>query len=68
MINILTPLLGLLSALAFTLAAAEPAPWFTWRSKADGALVCSQTALGPGWEKSSGPYKDSHCEKPNVVK
>ncbi|QJE03603.1 hypothetical protein HH212_24965 [Massilia forsythiae] len=45
------------------LADAAPAPWFQWRSLADGSLVCSQTPLGPGWEKSSGPYRDAHCEK-----
>ena len=43
--------------------AAEPAPWWKWRSKIDGALVCSQTTLGPGWEKAYGPYRDARCEK-----
>jgi len=43
---------------------AAPAPWWKWRSKIDGALVCSQTQLGPGWEQAYGPYKDSRCEKP----
>jgi hypothetical protein len=42
---------------------AGPAPWWQWRSKLDGRLACSQTPLGPGWEKAAGPYKDSHCEK-----
>ena len=42
---------------------AAPAPWFKWRSKLDGQQVCSQTPLGPGWEKATGPYQDSHCEK-----
>lgn len=44
-------------------AFARPASWFKWRSKVDGALVCAQVPLGPGWEKASGPYQDSHCEK-----
>jgi len=44
-------------------ATAGPAPWYQWRSKVDGRLVCSQTALGKGWEQASGPYRDSHCEK-----
>ena len=48
--------------------AAAPAPWFQWRSKVDGALVCSQTPLGPGWEKANGPFRDSHCEKLFAVK
>lgn len=43
--------------------AAAPAHWFKWRSKLDGALVCSQTPLGPGWEKAAGPFADSHCAK-----
>ena len=42
---------------------AAPAPWYQWRSKANGGLVCSQTQLGPGWEKADGPYRDAHCEK-----
>lgn len=51
-----------LLALAAGRLAAEPAPWYQWRSKIDGQLACSQTPLGPGWEKSSGPYQDSHCQ------
>jgi len=47
---------------------AEPAPWFQWRSKATGTLVCTQTPLGPGWEKASGPYRDARCEKRMPVK
>jgi len=42
---------------------AKPAPWWKWRSKVDGSLACAQTTLGPGWERSYGPYKDSRCEK-----
>jgi hypothetical protein len=42
--------------------AAEPAAYWQWRSKVDGRLVCSQTPLGGGWEKASGPYQDSHCQ------
>lgn len=43
--------------------AAEPAPWWKWRSKIDGKLFCSQTSLGPGWEKAYGPFRDGRCEK-----
>jgi hypothetical protein len=43
--------------------AAAPAPWFKWRSKLDGKQFCAQVSLGHGWEKASGPYQDSHCEK-----
>ena len=53
---------ALLASLWLT-AVAGPAHWFQWRSKIDGKLVCSQTPLGPGWEKATGPYRDSHCEK-----
>jgi hypothetical protein len=59
---------GILLALAAAHLAAEPAPWFQWRSKFDGKQVCAQSALGPGWEQASGPYKDSHCGKRIVVK
>lgn len=55
-------LCGLLLAAPIVLNAA-PAPWFQWRSKANGSLACSQTPLGPGWEKFSGPYRDARCEK-----
>ena len=51
-----------------TAAAAKPAPWFQWRSKANGSLTCSQTPLGPGWERAAGPYRDARCEKLIVAK
>jgi hypothetical protein len=60
--------LGAFLVLACALAQAGPAPWFKWRSKVDGALVCAQTSLGPGWEKAAGPYRDSHCEKLIIAK
>lgn len=59
---------ALLPALACSLALAKPAPWFKWRSKLDGALACSQTPLGQGWEQASGPYRDSRCEKLIIAK
>lgn len=54
---------GTLLACLCVAALAGPAPWFKWRSKIDGKLSCSQTPLGPGWEKAHGPFKDSHCSK-----
>lgn len=57
---------GLLTACM--VAAAAPAPWYKWRSKVDGTLSCAQSTLGFGWELASGPYKDSRCEKPALVK
>lgn len=55
--------LGFVLIGVLTGAAAKPAPWFQWRSKATGALACSQTPLGPGWERGAGPYRDGRCEK-----
>lgn len=60
--------LGAFLAFASAQPQAGPAPWFKWRSKADGALVCAQTSLGHGWEKAAGPYRDSHCEKLIIAK
>jgi hypothetical protein len=54
----------ILLGIAAASALARPAPWFSWRSKSTGALVCAQTPLGPGWERATGPYQDSHCTKP----
>jgi len=59
---------GLLIATVCAGALARPASWFQWRSKADGALACSQTPLGPGWERAAGPYRDARCEKLIVAK
>ncbi|RZA33904.1 MAG: hypothetical protein EOP92_18425 [Lysobacteraceae bacterium] len=60
----------LLLALGLTahVALAGPAPYYQWRSKLNGTTACSQTPLGPGWEKSAGPYRDARCEKPIVAK
>ncbi|MEW6373571.1 MAG: hypothetical protein AB1584_21830 [Pseudomonadota bacterium] len=63
-----TILSGCLLAAACVAAIAKPAPWYQWRSKADGALACSQTPLGPGWERAAGPYQDARCEKRIVAK
>jgi len=60
---------GLTLALAVpALVRAEPAPWYQWRSKATGSLVCSQTPLGHGWERFDGPYRDARCEKRRAAK
>ena len=65
--NAIAFLLGCTLALP-VLTGAAPAPWYQWRSKANGSLVCAQTSLGPGWERASGPYRDAHCEKPTIAK
>jgi len=41
---------------------AAPAPWYQWRSKLDGELICRQVSPGPGWEKAIGPFQDPHCK------
>lgn len=56
--------LALLLALSCLPSLAGPAPWYQWRSKLDGTLACSQTPLGQGWDRASGPYRDSRCERP----
>lgn len=55
--------IGAILACVSMALAAGPAPWYQWRSKVDGKLACAQTSLGHGWEKASGPYRDSHCKK-----
>lgn len=60
--------IGALLACGCAALAAAPAPWFKWRSKLDGKQFCAQTSLGKGWEKASGPYQDSHCEKLIIAK
>lgn len=44
-------------------ALANPAPWYRWRSKVDGKVVCAQVMSPEGWQKDSPPYQDSRCEK-----
>lgn len=44
-------------------ALAAPAPWYRWRSKVDGKVVCAQVMSPQGWQKDSPPYEDSRCEK-----
>lgn len=55
-------------ALVASPSSAAPAAYWQWKSKLTGALACSQTPLGEGWEKSNGPYRDARCEKRIVVK
>lgn len=59
---------ALLLILCWSAVQARPAPWYRWRSKLDGSTTCSQVPLGPGWEKESGPFRDSRCEKPILAK
>jgi hypothetical protein len=62
------PLLAIFIALAHIPASAGPAPWYKWQSKLDASTACSQTPLGAGWERVAGPFRDSRCEKPGIIK
>ncbi len=53
----------LLTCCYLPLALAKPAPWFIWRSKVNGESYCAQISPGANWIKSTGPYKNPHCEK-----
>ncbi len=47
------------------LAAAGPAPYYQWQSKADGTVICRQTPPGHGWELLNGqPFRDLNCTQP----
>jgi hypothetical protein len=49
----------------FALAAqAAPMPFYLWQSRLNGHLACSQTSLGDGWVRLSGPYSDAGCHQP----
>jgi hypothetical protein len=46
----------------FSLTAwSEPAAWYWWVSKIDGARVCLQTSPGDGWYRERGPYRNARC-------
>lgn len=55
--------LAFATALLAISALAGPAPWYKWRSKLNGDIVCTQTSPGRGWAQDSGPYKDARCEQ-----
>jgi hypothetical protein len=47
------------------LAAAGPAPYYQWQSKADGTVICRQASPGHGWELLNGqPFRDLNCTMP----
>lgn len=54
-------LLLILSLLPALPAQAEPAPWYWWASRVDGARVCRQTSPGEGWRRERGPYPSARC-------
>lgn len=56
--------LALLACLALCApqAGAAPAPWYQWRSRIDGRLLCAQTSPGPGWERQAPPFEGPGCQ------
>jgi hypothetical protein len=56
-------LIGLLIAIAPTVATAQSAPWYKWRNS-QGREFCLQNDPGSGWTRVAGPFKDARCEKP----
>lgn len=56
--------LSVLLLAASTLALAAPAPWYLWKSRADGSLFCAQASPGEGWERGTLPYADAGCRRP----
>lgn len=65
---VLKLLVVLICTLVYGALDAAPAPWWKWRSKIDGQLVCSQSPLGEGWERAYGPFRDGRCEKLIVIR
>lgn len=55
---------ALAAAVALSASAAS-APWFKWRSKLNGTIICTQVMHG-AWEKADGPFKDARCELPGT--
>nr|WP_312507736.1 hypothetical protein [Pseudomonas luteola] len=53
---------GLLLIVSLSIAAA-PAPFFKWRSKFNGQVVCQRTSPGDGWERLAGPFRDIGCQQ-----
>lgn len=45
-------------------AASAPAPWYLWRSLANGQEACAQASPGEGWRRAGGPYLDAACRRP----
>jgi hypothetical protein len=49
----------------FCIAAyASGAPWYKWKNRVDGTIICAQTTPGEAWFKYQGPFMESRCRKP----
>lgn len=53
----------LLASAVAAAALAAPAPWYKWRSKLNGTVICTQVMHG-AWERFEGPFTDAQCERP----
>jgi hypothetical protein len=51
-------------ALVCVAAFAAGAPWYKWKNKFDGAILCLQTSPGETWYVFQGPFMESQCRKP----
>jgi hypothetical protein len=54
----------LLLALVCSAAFAAGAPWYKWRNRVDGTILCLQISPGETWYKYQGPFMESQCRKP----
>jgi hypothetical protein len=58
--------IAVLVALVLVCAAAfaSGAPWFKWKNKFDGTILCAQISPGETWFVFQGPFMESQCRKP----
>jgi hypothetical protein len=45
-------------------AFASGAPWYKWKNRYDGTILCAQTSPGETWYVIQGPFMESQCRKP----
>ncbi|ADE11593.1 conserved hypothetical protein [Sideroxydans lithotrophicus ES-1] len=53
---------GMLLLLCFG-AFAAGAPWYKWKNRTDGTIICAQISPGEAWYRFQGPYMESRCSK-----
>ena len=54
----------ILLALVCVAAFASGAPWYKWKNRFDGTILCAQISPGETWYKYLGPFMESICKKP----
>jgi hypothetical protein len=52
-----------LLALVCVAAFASGAPWYKWKNKVDGTILCAQISPGEAWYVFQGPFMESQCKK-----